>query len=59
MAIERIQPGPRMSQAVIHGNTVYLAGHLRLETWQGSERVQLLIDDAAPAGQGSPAGGPA
>ena len=26
MAIERIQPGPRMSQAVIHGNTVYLAG---------------------------------
>ena len=28
MAIERIQPGPRMSQAVIHGNTVYLAGQI-------------------------------
>ena len=28
MAIERIQPGPRMSQAVVHGNTVYLAGQI-------------------------------
>ena len=28
MAIERIQPGPRMSQAVIHGNTVYVAGQV-------------------------------
>ena len=28
MAIERIQPGPRMSQAVVHGNTVYLAGQV-------------------------------
>jgi len=26
--IERLQPGPRMSQAVIHGNTVYLAGQV-------------------------------
>ena len=26
MSVQRIQPGPRMSQAVIHGNTVYLAG---------------------------------
>ena len=26
MAIERHQVGPRMSQAVVHGNTVYLAG---------------------------------
>jgi enamine deaminase RidA (YjgF/YER057c/UK114 family) len=26
MAIKRIEPGPRMSQAVVHGNTVYLAG---------------------------------
>jgi len=26
MAIKRIEPGPRMSQAVIHGNMVYLAG---------------------------------
>ena len=28
MAIDRIQPGPRMSQAVVHGNTVYLAGQI-------------------------------
>jgi enamine deaminase RidA (YjgF/YER057c/UK114 family) len=26
MTIQRIDVGPRMSQAVIHGNTVYLAG---------------------------------
>jgi enamine deaminase RidA (YjgF/YER057c/UK114 family) len=26
MAVKRIQVGPRMSQAVVHGNTVYLAG---------------------------------
>jgi enamine deaminase RidA (YjgF/YER057c/UK114 family) len=28
MSIERIGSGPRMSQAVIHGNTVYLAGQV-------------------------------
>jgi enamine deaminase RidA (YjgF/YER057c/UK114 family) len=28
MAIERIQAGPRMSQAVIHNQTVYLAGQV-------------------------------
>ena len=27
-AIERIKPGPRMSGAVVHGNTVYLAGQV-------------------------------
>jgi enamine deaminase RidA (YjgF/YER057c/UK114 family) len=26
MTIKRIKVGPRMSQAVVHGNTVYLAG---------------------------------
>ena len=26
MSIQRINPGPRMSQAVVHGSTVYLAG---------------------------------
>ena len=26
MSVQRIQPGPRMSQAVVHGNTVYLVG---------------------------------
>jgi enamine deaminase RidA (YjgF/YER057c/UK114 family) len=28
MTIKRIQTGPRMSQAVIHGKTVYLAGQV-------------------------------
>jgi enamine deaminase RidA (YjgF/YER057c/UK114 family) len=28
MSIERIEPGTRMSQAVIHNNTVYLAGQV-------------------------------
>ena len=26
MSIQRIETGPRMSQAVVHGNTIYLAG---------------------------------
>jgi enamine deaminase RidA (YjgF/YER057c/UK114 family) len=28
MTITRLQPGPRMSQAVIHGGTIYLAGQV-------------------------------
>lgn len=28
MSIQRIAPGPRMSKAVVHGNTVYLAGQV-------------------------------
>ena len=28
MKIARLEPGPRMSQAVIHGDTVYLAGQV-------------------------------
>jgi enamine deaminase RidA (YjgF/YER057c/UK114 family) len=28
MSIRRIEPGPRMSQAVVHGNAVYLAGQV-------------------------------
>lgn len=28
MTITRLQPGKRMSQAVLHGNTVYLAGQV-------------------------------
>ena len=28
MSIRRIDPGPRMTQAVVHGNTVYLAGQV-------------------------------
>lgn len=28
MSIKRLRSGPRMSQAVVHGNTVYLAGQV-------------------------------
>lgn len=28
MSIQRIEPGPRMSGAVVHGNTVYLTGRV-------------------------------
>ena len=28
MTITRIKPGPRMSQTVVHGNTVYTAGQV-------------------------------
>lgn len=28
MTIQRFETGPRMSQAVVHGNTVYLAGQV-------------------------------
>jgi enamine deaminase RidA (YjgF/YER057c/UK114 family) len=28
MSVQRINPGPRMSKAVVHGNTVYLAGQV-------------------------------
>ena len=28
MSIERIDVGPRMSEAVIHGNTIYLSGQI-------------------------------
>ena len=32
MTIQRIKPGPRMSGAVVHGNTVYLAGQVASQT---------------------------
>lgn len=31
MAVQRIQVGPRMSQAVVHSGTVYLAGQVALD----------------------------
>ena len=27
-SIERLEPGPRMSRAVVHGDTVYISGHV-------------------------------
>ncbi len=32
------------------GRALHVAGHLRADSWRGRERVQLLIDDVAPAG---------
>jgi len=32
MTIQRMETGPRMSQVVVHGNTVYLAGVVARET---------------------------
>jgi enamine deaminase RidA (YjgF/YER057c/UK114 family) len=32
MAIKRINPGPRLSQAVVHGGTVYVAGQVASDT---------------------------
>ena len=34
MTIRRIEPGKRMSQASVHGNTVYLAGQVADDTAQ-------------------------
>src|SRR5579862_6258702 len=32
MSIQRINPGPRMSQAVVHGDTIYIAGQVAGDT---------------------------
>ena len=32
MSIERLDSGPRLSRAVIHGNTIYLAGQVAPDT---------------------------
>lgn len=39
--------GPALLQS--QGAGFHVAGHVRADTWQGREGVQLLIDDAAPA----------
>jgi enamine deaminase RidA (YjgF/YER057c/UK114 family) len=54
MSIERLHPGPRMSQAVIHGNTVYLAGQVAKDeyasiedqTAQVLEKIDALLAEA-------------
>ena len=40
MSIARIEPGPRMSKAVVHGDTVYLAGQVSTAAPQGSVSEQ-------------------
>ncbi len=47
MSIRRIDVGPRMSQAVVHGNTVYLAGQVAKGDGVGAQTKAVLaqIDD--------------
>lgn len=54
MTIKRQNPGPRMSQAVVHGNTVYLAGMVAEGATVG-EQTQAVLGkiDAALAAVGS------
>jgi len=42
MSIRRIEVGPRMSQAVVHGNTVYLAGQVAADT-SGNTTGQTMV----------------
>jgi enamine deaminase RidA (YjgF/YER057c/UK114 family) len=57
MSIQRIGVGPRMSQAVVHGNTVYLSGTVADKTAGMSVGAQtkeiLAIIDGALAKAGS------
>lgn len=43
MTIRRIEAGPRMSQAVIHGNTVYLAGQVGTPGKSVAEQTQDIL----------------
>lgn len=43
MTIRRIEPGKRMSQAVIHGNTVYLAGQVGAEGESAAAQTKAIL----------------
>ena len=57
MSIERLHKGPRMSQVVKHGGTVYLAGQVALDAKGGTaaEQTRNILDriDALLAEAGS------
>ena len=57
MSIQRFETGPRMSQVVVHGNTIYLAGVVANKAAGGSVADQtkdiLSIIDAHLANAGS------
>ncbi len=44
--VKRLKIGPRMSQAVIHGNTVYLAGQVAVDAEGGpvAEQTRNILD---------------
>ena len=56
MSIQRIEPGPRMAQAVVHNNTVYLAGQVadkakgKSVTEQTKEILEIIDDLLKQAG---------
>ena|SRR5687767_7253318 len=54
MAIKRISPGPRLSQAVVHGDTVYVAGQVAADTSADAagQTRQILNQIEALLGQG-------
>jgi len=54
MAIKRISPGPRLSQAVVHGDTVYVAGQVAADTSSdvGGQTRQILAQIDALLAQG-------
>ncbi|RVB36600.1 RidA family protein, partial [Mesorhizobium sp. M7A.F.Ca.CA.004.05.1.1] len=43
MSIRRIDVGPRMSQIVIHGNTVYLAGQVGQPTGNVASQTRDIL----------------
>jgi len=43
MSIRRIEAGPRMSQAVIHGSTVYLAGQVGAPGKSVTEQTEAVL----------------
>ena len=43
MTIERIECGARMSQAVVHGNTVYLAGQVNKDVADVTAQTQAVL----------------
>ena len=54
MTIQRIKPGPRMSGAVVHGNTVYLAGQVANQSAGQSvteQTKEILVDHRQPAAE--------
>lgn len=57
MAIKRINPGPRLSQAVVHGDTVYVAGQVAADTTAdcAGQTRQILNQIEALLGQGGSA----
>lgn len=43
MSIRRIESGPRMSQAVVHGNTAYLAGQVGAPGQSVTEQTKAVL----------------